>query len=205
MGRNCEKVHCEVLQKVPCHRRSGCDGGAGTSAHTGEVSRSSLAVVALAGVLAGSGCTGAGSDPGAGRGEPPPRSRTCPAVGQLPVVDQFRLEETEAGGPYLDRGLRVTRLPSGDRCVDLAVGGADPDPDVVRSHVEARGAGQVWARDDVGGGEHPALRVPPGGCLEVSGSLVVLGRGEVEFTYEAAGRVGRCPAGDAAPRLRGAR
>lgn len=144
-----------------------------------------VAVVALV-----SGCTV--DDGGEPATAPAP---ACPEPGQLPVVIQVPLEPLRTGGPSLDRNLRVTRTASGSRCVDLAVDHADPGADVVGWEVHAIRADETWRLAGTGAeGEQRALQVDAPGCLEVSGSIVVVGAGDEEFRYEAEAQVGTgCP------------
>lgn len=150
-----------------------------------------LVVLTLAVALALTGCTGTSTETAA-----PKRAATCPAdVGQVAVVRQIDLVALQEGGPNLHRLLRVTRLPSGDLCLDVEIGHADPGSDVISSHVEATQAGRTWRQDSVSD-ERQALRIDADkrGCLQVGGSMIVQGAGEVPFTYEADGQVGRsCP------------
>ena len=112
------------------------------------------------------------------------------------MVRQLPLEPARSGGPNLHRLLRVTRLPSGHFCLDIETGHADPGSDTVSSHVEASQEDHSWEKDSEGDERLLPLLLDADrrGCVEVSGSMVVIGAGDAEYAYAAAGQFGRgCP------------
>ena len=148
--------------------------------------KSALATVALASGLVA--CTDPSGD------EPASADPTCRG-GDASIVNsrgtQFPFEAVARGGPLIDRSVLVDLHPrTGALCVDIVVGHADPGSAATAYSLTVTKSGTTWQQEGTDPDEQDPLRVETRGCVDVHGSLTVLGAGDQEFEYRAGGRAG---------------